>query len=365
MSLTLRWRRKIRWSLCFKHRSGPVHGFMYFFLCDGPFNTKLNVHPLAIWLKSTVKMFNVVCDGTFSKVALLKKRVKVVSDGTVSFEGEAPQAGDASNTLTQSPLKEQEEVLEGHEGTAFFSSCVFIQKIILLDVIFIFLPLHFMSSTGEGNSDPTKLLEALQKRVKRQENLLQKCKEVMRTHKERSTQLSTENETLQEQLQERLQELEKIKVAYSQPCNGLYHSKECLQSFSKQRLQRSSQKFLCLLEVWYESDGKSISIVSSRTLSTIHIINTLLRNVCQRLCGSLIMWRHYLGGSLVCQGSHRVHVHILLSGVDCGSVSDWHDWNAFSVLQKHSPSAARDLYFESLSRCFHIFVASVATNTVG
>lgn len=55
-------------------------------------------------------------------------------------------------------------------------------------------------------------MEALQKRVKRQENLLQKCKEVMHTHKERSAQLSTENETLQEQLQERLQELEKIKV---------------------------------------------------------------------------------------------------------------------------------------------------------
>lgn len=50
--------------------------------------------------------------------------------------------------------------------------------------------------------------------MKRQENLLQKCKEVMRTHKERSAQLSTENETLQEQLQERLQELEKIKVAH-------------------------------------------------------------------------------------------------------------------------------------------------------
>lgn len=50
--------------------------------------------------------------------------------------------------------------------------------------------------------------------MKRQENLLQKCKEVMRTHKERSAQLGTENETLQEQLQERLQELEKIKVAH-------------------------------------------------------------------------------------------------------------------------------------------------------
>uniref|UniRef100_A0A8C4GMP2 Golgin A4 n=1 Tax=Dicentrarchus labrax TaxID=13489 RepID=A0A8C4GMP2_DICLA len=63
--------------------------------------------------------------------------------------------------------------------------------------------------------DPTKLIEALQKRVKRQENLLQKCKEVMRTHKERSAQLGTENETLHEQLQERLQELEKMKELHT------------------------------------------------------------------------------------------------------------------------------------------------------
>lgn len=73
--------------------------------------------------------------------------------------------------------------------------------------------MHYILWTGEGNSDPTKLMEALQKRVKRQENLLQKCKDVMRTHKERSAQLGSENETLQEQLQERLQELEKMKVA--------------------------------------------------------------------------------------------------------------------------------------------------------
>lgn len=70
----------------------------------------------------------------------------------------------------------------------------------------------FMFWSEEGASDPTKLMEALQKRVKRQENLLHKCTEVMRTHKERSSQLSSENETLQEQLQERLQELEKMKV---------------------------------------------------------------------------------------------------------------------------------------------------------
>lgn len=72
----------------------------------------------------------------------------------------------------------------------------------------------FIFWAGEGNSDPNKLMESLQKRVKRQENLLQKCKDVMRTHKERSAQLGSENETLQEQLQERLQELEKMKVAH-------------------------------------------------------------------------------------------------------------------------------------------------------
>ena len=78
--------------------------------------------------------------------------------------------------------------------------------------MFLFKRCNVSLCAGEGNSDPTKLMEALQKRVKRQENLLQKCKEVMRTHKERSTQLSSENEALQEQLQERLQELEKMKV---------------------------------------------------------------------------------------------------------------------------------------------------------
>lgn len=68
--------------------------------------------------------------------------------------------------------------------------------------------------TEEGISDPAKLLEALQKRVKRQENLLHKCKEMIRMHKERSVHISSENETLQEQLQERLQELERMKVVY-------------------------------------------------------------------------------------------------------------------------------------------------------
>ncbi|XP_074502390.1 golgin subfamily A member 4 isoform X2 [Sebastes fasciatus] len=119
-----------------------------------------------------------------TQVALLKKRAKVVSGAALPPDGDGPQSEDADpDSSTQSPLKEhgvEPEVTE-----------------------------------GEGNSDPTKLMEALQKRVTRQENLLQKCKEVMRTHKERSAQLGSENETLQEQLQERLQELEKMKELHT------------------------------------------------------------------------------------------------------------------------------------------------------
>lgn len=64
----------------------------------------------------------------------------------------------------------------------------------------------------EGNEDSVKTLETLNQRVKRQENLLQRCKETLRSHKERCAQLTNEKEALQEQLEERLQELEKMKV---------------------------------------------------------------------------------------------------------------------------------------------------------
>ncbi|XP_032876148.1 golgin subfamily A member 4 isoform X3 [Amblyraja radiata] len=64
---------------------------------------------------------------------------------------------------------------------------------------------------GEGAGDGANSLVVLQKRVKRQENLLQRCKEMIHVHKERCTQVTSENETLQEQLDERYQELEKIK----------------------------------------------------------------------------------------------------------------------------------------------------------
>ncbi|XP_041532701.1 golgin subfamily A member 4 isoform X3 [Microtus oregoni] len=62
-----------------------------------------------------------------------------------------------------------------------------------------------------GGGASAKTLEMLQQRVKRQENLLQRCKETIRSHKEQCTLLVSEKEALQEQLAERLQELEKIK----------------------------------------------------------------------------------------------------------------------------------------------------------
>lgn len=65
--------------------------------------------------------------------------------------------------------------------------------------------------SNEGNEDSVKTLETLNQRVKRQENLLQRCKEMIRSHKERCAQLTNEKEALQEQLEERLQELEKMK----------------------------------------------------------------------------------------------------------------------------------------------------------
>ncbi|CAH6777529.1 Golga4 [Phodopus roborovskii] len=62
-----------------------------------------------------------------------------------------------------------------------------------------------------GGEASAKTLEMLQRRVKRQESLLQRCKETIRSQKEQCTLLSSEKEALQEQLDERLQELEKMK----------------------------------------------------------------------------------------------------------------------------------------------------------
>lgn len=68
-----------------------------------------------------------------------------------------------------------------------------------------------------GGGTSAKTLEMLQQRVKRQENLLQRCKETIGSHKEQCALLLSEKEALQEQLEERLQELEKMKVRHSRP----------------------------------------------------------------------------------------------------------------------------------------------------
>lgn len=68
-----------------------------------------------------------------------------------------------------------------------------------------------------GGGTSAKTLEMLQQRVKRQENLLQRCKETIGSHKEQCALLLSEKEALQEQLEERLQELEKMKVRDSRP----------------------------------------------------------------------------------------------------------------------------------------------------
>ncbi|KAM6956121.1 golgin subfamily A member 4 isoform 2-T2 [Aplochiton taeniatus] len=112
---------------------------------------------------------------------LMKKRLKAMPGGLMPPEGEVSQSEDAvdSTSTPQSPTKDP------------------------------------ALNDGEGSSDPGKVMEALQKRVTRQENLLQKCKDMLRVHKERSSQLGSENETLQQQLQERLQELEKMKELHT------------------------------------------------------------------------------------------------------------------------------------------------------
>uniref|UniRef100_A0A674BZS3 Golgin A4 n=1 Tax=Salmo trutta TaxID=8032 RepID=A0A674BZS3_SALTR len=103
-----------------------------------------------------------------TQVALMKKRLKGVPGGAVAPEVEHPlQTEDDSGSAPQRPF----------------------------------------TDTG-GSADPSKSIEVLQKRVTHQENLLQKCKELLRTYKDRNTQLTSENDTLQE----RLQELEKTKV---------------------------------------------------------------------------------------------------------------------------------------------------------
>ncbi|KAM6449665.1 golgin subfamily A member 4 isoform 1-T1 [Liasis olivaceus] len=111
-----------------------------------------------------------------TQVSLLKQRLH---NGQISIE--LPNPNVQTQSQVQSPVKDQNT-----ENTLQPESPV-------------------------GNEDPDKTIETLTQRVKRQENLLHRCKETIKSHKERSAQLTSEKEVLQEQLDERLQELEKIK----------------------------------------------------------------------------------------------------------------------------------------------------------
>ncbi|XP_052006599.1 golgin subfamily A member 4-like isoform X2 [Xyrauchen texanus] len=117
------------------------------------------------------------------QVSLLKKGLQA-SESVVSSELETSQSTDAVDATSdfQSPSKDN-------------SSTV--------------------NTEGGAESGSVVDVEVLQKRIKRQESLLQRCKEVVRSSKERSAQLASENDVLQQQLQERLQELEKIKELHT------------------------------------------------------------------------------------------------------------------------------------------------------
>ncbi|XP_076831794.1 golgin subfamily A member 4 isoform X2 [Brachyhypopomus gauderio] len=119
-----------------------------------------------------------------TQVALMKKRLQVVPGVLVSTEGEVSQPA-ATNMTSESQSPAQGNSPEQNEAG--------------------------------GGIEPggTVDQEVLQKRVRRQETLLQRCKEMIRTSKECSAQLSSENEALQQQLQERLQELEKMKELHT------------------------------------------------------------------------------------------------------------------------------------------------------
>uniref|UniRef100_A0A8C8H776 GRIP domain-containing protein n=1 Tax=Oncorhynchus tshawytscha TaxID=74940 RepID=A0A8C8H776_ONCTS len=117
-----------------------------------------------------------------TQVALMKKHLKGVPGGAVAPEVEHPlQTEDDSGSAPQSPSTDT--------GVLY---------------------------STEPYADPSKSIEVLQKRVTHQENLLQKCKELLRTYKERNTQLTSKNDTLQE----RLQELEKNQELHTTRLHG-------------------------------------------------------------------------------------------------------------------------------------------------
>ncbi|XP_051945573.1 LOW QUALITY PROTEIN: golgin subfamily A member 4-like [Xyrauchen texanus] len=118
-----------------------------------------------------------------TQVSLLKKRLQVFG-GVVSSEVKTSQPTDAVDVTSdfQTPSKDDSATVN-----------------------------------TEGSAEPGTVVdvEVLQGRIKRQESLLQRCKEMIHSSKERAAQLASENDVLQQQLQERLQELEKIKELHT------------------------------------------------------------------------------------------------------------------------------------------------------
>ncbi|XP_053476606.1 golgin subfamily A member 4 isoform X2 [Ictalurus furcatus] len=120
-----------------------------------------------------------------TQVALMKKRLRSCPEALASAEAGDTQTDDSTEMTSDPQSTTQVESVE----------------------------LNQAGGTGEPGN--TADMEVLQKRVRRQETLLQRCKELINTNKERSAQLSSENDALQQQLQERLQELEKIKELHT------------------------------------------------------------------------------------------------------------------------------------------------------
>ncbi|KAM9476755.1 golgin subfamily A member 4 isoform 2-T2 [Clarias gariepinus] len=119
-----------------------------------------------------------------TQVALMKKRLHGCPEALVSPDAADTQTADSTEIISDPLNATQVDSVEQNQG-------------------------------GSGMPDNTADLEVLQKRVRRQETLLQRCKEMINTSKERSAQLSSENDALQQQLQERLQELEKMKELHT------------------------------------------------------------------------------------------------------------------------------------------------------
>ncbi|XP_017319168.1 golgin subfamily A member 4 isoform X2 [Ictalurus punctatus] len=119
-----------------------------------------------------------------TQVALMKKRLRSCPEALASAEAGDAQTDNSTEMTSDLQSTTQVESVELNQG-------------------------------GTGEPGNTADMEVLQKRVRRQETLLQRCKELINTNKERSAQLSSENDALQQQLQERLQELEKIKELHT------------------------------------------------------------------------------------------------------------------------------------------------------